>query len=139
MNPQKDPMPLRDLPQYLESLKENNSFGDGPVVDMGQIISEEPYWYKRFAYAAAACLLIGAGFFTYSSIPNRNITIVIEANNASPQAIADIVSDGGGQIISVKQNEDSTYEVKLFALKNINSFIERLRKNKTLKDVQLEK
>ena len=69
----------------------------------------------------------------------RNITIVIEANNASPQAIADIVSDGGGQIISVKQNEDSTYEVKLFALKNINSFIERLRKNKTLKDVQLEK
>jgi hypothetical protein len=42
----------------------------------------------------------------------------------------------GGTIISVKQNSDSSYEVKIDKLWNVKSFIESLRKNKDVNKVE---
>jgi hypothetical protein len=54
----------------------------------------------------------------------------------NPESISEMVSSSGGTIISVKQNSDSSYEVKIEKLKNVKSFIENLRKNKDVKKVE---
>ena len=52
----KDPMNLKDLPGYIKSLQENGSYGDA-VVNMGQITTVRPNYFRKFAVAATVCLL----------------------------------------------------------------------------------
>ena len=120
----KDPMNLKDLPGYIKSLQENGSYGDA-VVNMGQITTVRPNYFRKFAVAATVCLLF-VGVVAYNS--TQEITIV--AKGASSQNISDMVSDNGAQIVSIEQNEE-TYKVRVFALR-LNSFLEKLRKNKDI-------
>jgi hypothetical protein len=50
--------------------------------------------------------------------------------------LLNVTYHSGGTVVSVKQNPDSTYEVKINKLKNTKSFIESLRKNKDVKKVE---
>ena len=132
MTQQNDPMPLKDLPGYIRSAREEGQGDYVPVVEMGQIIAPRTNnWVKTIGYAAAACLLlmIGGVYATTSSI-------IVSIDN--PQAIANIVADNGGKVFSVKQEEDGTYKVRVFSLKRMSSLIEGLRKNKELKKVEAE-
>lgn len=127
-------MPIEGLPGYLKSVKNNGIDQDNiPVVDMGQIIDDRPNWFKRVAYATSICLFIGLATLAY----NKSFTIVVQSDS-DPNMLSEIVSEGGGKAYSVIQKEDNTYEIKFFTLKNINSFIKRLRENKELKKVELE-
>jgi hypothetical protein len=67
----------------------------------------------------------------------KEVTVVIAANDTTPDFIANIVSVGGGKVVSVTQTEDDTYEVKMSLRKNVNSFLDWLRKNKDVKRVEL--
>jgi hypothetical protein len=132
MTQQNDPMPLKDLPGYIRSAREEGQGDYVPVVEMGQIITPRTNnWAKTIGYAAAACLLLMAGglYATTSSI-------IVSIDN--PQAIANIVADNGGKVFSVKQEENGTYKVRVFSLKIMSSLIEELRKNKDLKKVEAE-
>jgi hypothetical protein len=66
----------------------------------------------------------------------KEVTVVIAANDVNSDFITGIVSVGGGKVMSVKQNGD-TYEVKLSLRRNVNSFLDWLRKNKDVKGVEL--
>lgn len=123
-------MNLKDLPGYIRSIRAGG-VEESPVVNMGQIVSR-PNWTKRFAFAVAFCLL---GLIVYSSIPS-NITVVVDAPGVD---ISRVIEDGGGRIISVSRNDDSTYSIRLATRKNVKAFLDLLRKNKDVRNVELER
>lgn len=132
-----DNLPLENLPEYLKNHRNGDPNGS-PVIGMGQIVVPRTHWVQNIAFFAAAFLIISvASVTTYNTILTRNFTVVLDTNNASPELISSLVKDNGGQIVSVKQNGDSTYEVKLTTRKNINALLDLLRKNKDVKRVEL--
>jgi len=132
-------MPLEDLPDYLRSLKNSGSLGDGTVVDMGTIVSPRRNWLLTVSYLSAAFLIVSAAALTtYNTLSAQNATVVLYANNIDKDAISKIMSDAGGRIVSVEQKNDSTYKVKFSTKKSLSSLIDWLRKNKDIKKVELE-
>lgn len=133
-------MPLRDLPEYIKSIRESGQTDYVPVVDMGRIIDAGPSggWINKFAYAAAALFLVSAGTLTYAVATTRSITIT-GGDDISSQAIANMVAESGGRVFSTRQNTDGTHEIRVFTFGKIDSFLEQLRENKDLKRVELRK
>jgi hypothetical protein len=131
-------MSLENLPGYLKSLKEKGSTGNAPVVDVGQISSpKRPYVRWLAAFVMLMALGVG-GAITYD-VMSRPVTVVVDIDKGvSPsQLFSQIASESEGQILAVKQTEESTYEIKV-APKNRHSFLEWLRKNKSIKKAELQ-
>jgi len=129
------PMPLKDLPEYIKSVRENGQTDDIPVVDMGRIIADPPLRPRFFTYAAAACLfLMVGGMVTYGAAASKSITIV--AADADSAVIAKMVKEGGASVVSVEQ-DDRTYKVRVFTLK-MNSLLDNLRRNRNLERVDAD-
>lgn len=132
-----DPLPLQDLPEYLKTHRNGDPSGS-PVIGMGQIVAPRSNWLRNLSLATAACVVLGlGGIATYNLVTPKEVTVVIAANDANPDFIAGIVSVGGGKVMSVTQTESDTYEVKLSLRRNVNSFLDWLRKNKDVKRVEL--
>jgi hypothetical protein len=105
----KKPMDLKNLPEYLRSVRDQDD-APAPVVNMGQIIVPQRKSYFPQIAIAASLLIASSGLFAYNAtIPGQH-TVTIEAE---PQTITEIVSEIDADIISVKQNPDSTYDVKM--------------------------
>lgn len=133
-----DHISIKDLPNYLENNKHNSS-GKSPVVGMGQIIveKEEYNWARKIGVVTIIVIfMMTSTLIVYDSMTTKNITVTVSANNTSPKDISKILSDGGGQVISVKKNDDLSYEVKLTTKKNKSSFINWLKKNKEVKYIE---
>jgi hypothetical protein len=133
-----DPMPLKNLPGYLKSLRENNSVGgDAPVVDMGNIVTPIP-WGRYMTYVTAACLFLSAGILTYNNVFNtKNVTLVISAKDSDIQSVSNALAGNGGKVLSIEKNEYGEYEVKMLT-KNVNWLLDRLRRNKEFNKVEVE-
>lgn len=132
-----DPLPLQDLPEYLKNHRNGDPNGS-PVIGMGQITKPRSNLFRNLSLATAACVVLGlSGIATYNLMSPKEVTVVIAANDANPDFIAGIVSVGGGKVMSVTQTESDTYEVKLSLRRNVNSFLDWLRKNKDVKRVEL--
>jgi hypothetical protein len=84
------------------------------------------------------CFILSAAVLTYNLISTQNFTVVADINENSDQTIQNIVSDSGGKIVSVKQNEDAIYEIKLDTRKSKRSFLDKFRKNKNVKKAILK-
>ena len=138
MSNQDKPMPLRDLPAYLDSVRERGQGDDIPVVDMGMIVdAPKPFnWSRAAAYSAAACLMVAVGVAGYAAAYTRSITIA--AGEVGPQQVAEMVSQEGGRVFSVKKNEQGDYEVKVFTFQKMSAFLDRLRENKNLEGVEVD-
>jgi len=137
-----EPMSLEDLPQYLKNQRENGSTGNSPVVNMGQIMVPQRTsgikWVERFVYAAIMFVALGVGgMITYDVMTPQQFTVIVDSDTGI-SAIPTIVSDSGGEVIAVKQNADSTYEVKVSTHKSSHSFLEWLRNNKDVKKAKLK-
>jgi hypothetical protein len=130
-----DPLPLQDLPEYLKTHRNGDPNGS-PVIGMGQIVAPRSNRLRNLSLAAACVLLGLGGIATYNLVTPKEVTVVIAANDVNSDFITGIVSVGGGKVMSVKQNGD-TYEVKLSLRRNVNSFLDWLRKNKDVKRVEL--
>lgn len=136
----KKPMSLENLPQYLESLRRGGKADESLVVDMGRIVQPTTSLFKKITSIAIFCLFLGvSSIVTYNLISTKNITVVLDTNNITPQNVSKIISDIGGRVVSVEQNENSTYKVEVDKLKNVKLFLEGLRKNKDINKVDLEK
>jgi hypothetical protein len=117
-----NPMNLKDLPEYIKSLQESGSSGD-MVVDIGRIVAPRSNLFRNLAFAGAFLLLSAVVAYNLAS---KDLTI---ATDMSPQALAVIVSENGGRVVSISENEDKTYRVRVLSF---GSFIEKLRKNKNI-------
>lgn len=128
-------MPLSQLPEYIKSLKESGSVGDGMVVDMGMIVSDEKprSWFRRSAYAIAACLFLAIGTMTFMA--SKSIKIVAE-KGVGYQTIANVVAEGGGHIVSMRKNDDNTYELRVLSFSRMSSFLDNLRRKEGLERVE---
>lgn len=128
-------MPLSQLPEYIKSLRESGSVGEGVVVDMGMIVDDEKpkIWLRRSAYAAAACLFLAAGMLTFMA--SKSIKIVAE-KGVGYQTIANVVAEGGGHIVSMKKNDDNTYELRVLSFNRMSSFLDNLRRKEGLERVE---
>jgi hypothetical protein len=130
-----DQLPIQDLPEYLKNHRNGDQNGS-PIIGMGQIVAPRSNWSRNLG-VATACFLLGlGGIAAYNLVVPKEVTVVIAANDVNSDFITGIVSVGGGKVMSVKQNGD-TYEVKLSLRKNVNSFLDWLRKNKDVKRVEL--
>lgn len=128
-------MPLKDLPDYIKSIRENGQTYS-PVVDMGRIVADPPLRPRFFSYAAVACLLLTVGgMMTYGVAASKSITIVADDVDAS--VIAEMVKEGGASVVSVKRDEDKTYKVRVLTLK-MNSLLDNLRRNRSLERVDAD-
>lgn len=134
-----NPMPLENLPGYLRSNKDENA-GSSPVVSMGQIIVPKSPWPKRVAFAMLMCMVLGTGgIVTYDAMSTNQLTVIVNLDSGVDPSLAmsKIAFDSGGQITSFKQNEDSTYEVKVKTRKSRRSFLEWLRDKKGVEKAEL--
>jgi len=131
-------MNLNKLPQYLESIRSGGKVDEGVVVDIGQIVSPSSFnWRRNSAFAITACLLLVIGSaVTYTNLVENKITVIMSTNNLSAENVLQLVSLTGGQVVNVKQKEDYTYELRIERLKNVKSFLESLRKNKDINNVE---
>ena len=131
-----DPMSLKDLPEYLKSIKAKGDVGDVPVVDMGQIVVPQRSYLKWSLAAMLMFVALGGGVATYNSMSTNQLTVIMDVDNGAN--LSQIVSDSGGEAISVTQKEDSTYEVKVNTRKSRSAFLEWLRNNRNVKKAELE-
>lgn len=131
-----DPLPLQDLPEYLKTHRNSDPNGS-PVIGMGQIVAPQSKWPQRIVFAATAFMMLGVAAAALTIVSPKDVTVVIAASDVNPEFIAGIISEGGGKVVSVKQNGDDTYEVKMSLRRNVNSFLDWLRKNKDVKRVEL--
>lgn len=138
MNDQDKPMPLSELPAYLNSVRERGQGDYVPVVDMGRIVDAggSTVWFRRVGYAAALFMLLAGGFLTYAVSATREITIVSDGMGAMD--ISGVVSNEGGRVISVRKDEEGAYRVRVFAFGGVKSLVERLRENRGLDRVELK-
>lgn len=133
----KQPMSLENLPQYIKSLKENGDTGGSNLVSVGQIVVPKRSYLKTSIIVL--CFFIGVGSaLTYNHLSTNQFTVVVDMDKGinTPQSITKIVTDSGGQVIAVKQNDDLTYEVKIATRKSRHSLLERFRKNKDVKNAE---
>ena len=145
MAPQnKKPMSLENLPEYLKSLKENGGGTGSPIVNTGQIVTNSNSsmgWLQVTVFAMLFCMILGmGGMMTYTMMSTKNIIINVEINQSDnpSQIIQKIVSESGGEVISIEQNEDSSYQVKIATRKSRRSFLDLFRGNKDVKKAELE-
>lgn len=130
----KEPMPLSDLPDYIKSIRNEGQGDYVPVVDMGMIVTNDSSWLRSIAYATAMCVAFSlCVVFIMSS--TRDICIT---SDASSNDVVDLISQDGYNVISVKQNENGDYKLRVFTFSGSESLIERLRKNKGFKKVEIE-
>ncbi len=123
-------MPLENLPEYLKSLKEQGSYGDSPVVQVGYIEDAPKKSWTGWLVATALLLAVGVGGATiYQQSQPNNITYVvdIDQNLNANQAIPAIFANSGGDVVEVKKTEGvATYEVTVSTHEDKRSFLERL-------------
>lgn len=132
------PMPLEDLPEYLKSAREGNT-GSAPVVGMGRIV-EPPQKSNWLQHSLVALLLFCAvgmgGMVAYNVMSPDQFTVIVDMND--PTSIQRIVSDSGGEIIAVKQNDEDTYEVQVSTRKSRRSFLDWIRGKRDVKRATLD-
>jgi hypothetical protein len=116
-------MNLKDLPNYFDSLKEEDRYTTSVLVDMGRI--ESSNIFRNSILFSSFCVAL---FFIAFSSFSENITLTTDL---SAQELSLLVSDNGGRIVSIEQNEDKTYKIKVLTFWK-NSFLDRLRKNKDI-------
>lgn len=132
MKENEKPMPLSELPGYMDSLRRSGQGDYVPVVDMGRIVDAPSPWIRRMAYMSAACaLLMAGGLYTFAS--SREIRIRSAEGESS---ITDIIAEGGGRVISVRKDTEGAYRVRVFAFGGIRSLVERLKERKELESVE---
>lgn len=138
MNDQNKPMPLSELPSYLNSVREKGQGDYVPVVDVGRIVDPggSTVWFRRAGYMAAFCVLLVGGALTYGIASTREITIVSDGGGRG--SISDMIAEEGGRVISVRQEENGVYKVKVFTFGGVRSLVERLKGKKDFKRVELE-
>lgn len=133
-------MSLEDLPEYLKNARQHGETGS-PIVNTGQIVTTNTSsvsWIHMMALGFLMLITIGTGIITYNSMSTRNIIINIDIDNGNVDKISKIVSDGGGEVLSVDQKDDDTFEVKVKTRKSRKSFLDFLRGNEDVKKAELE-
>jgi hypothetical protein len=136
MSDKDKPMPLSELSGYIDSVRRDGQGDFVPVVEMGMIEDDRAFRWIRFAvYASAACVLVAAGGFFAVSASTESVAISSELD---AKAVAGIVSGEGGRVFSVVKNEDGTYRVRFFSLRDSRSLLERLKANKEFESVELK-
>jgi hypothetical protein len=125
------PMPLSDLPEYIEHVRRNGQ-DDVPVVDVGRIIQKKAFSFAKLA--AAACLIVGlTGFYIASS--TRQITIT--SSNMDFQEVAKMVNDEGGNVLSARW-EEGKYKIRVFTFRKMNLFMSDLSEKARIEGMEVE-
>lgn len=137
----KNPMSLEDLPEYLKNARQHGE-GGSPVVNTGQIVSTNTSsgsWFQTMALAFLMVITVSLGsFITYNAMSTKNIIINIDVANGNAEKISKIVTDGGGEVLSMEQKDEDTFEVKVATRKSRRSFLDWLRGNKDVQKAELE-
>lgn len=122
----KKPMNLKDLPSYFDNLKEEDRYTTSVLVDIGRIESPRSNIFKNTILFSSLCVAL---FFIAFSSFSQNVTLTTDLN---AQELSSLVSNNGGRVVSIEQNEDKTYRIKVFTFWK-NSFLERMRKSENIK------
>lgn len=125
------PMPLSELPGYVEHARKHGQGDYVPVVEMGTIVDERPSlnWRLPLAFASAFCLFVAV----YSFNSAGEIRIV---SDLGASEVTSIVSDEGARVFSVRKEADGTYRLRVFSAGGFRSLVERLKKNDDLEKVE---
>lgn len=138
----KKPMPLEDLPGYFNSVREKGQTGSSPVVDIGRIdTGSNGIGWSKIILGLIVCIGLGFGSFaTYDSMSTKEFTLLVDlSENADAlNMLPELMSKNGGEILTVSQQEDSTYLVKVSTRKNKRLFLEWLTQNKNVDKVKIK-
>jgi hypothetical protein len=137
------PMPLNKLPEYLKSLQEHENPQSSCVIDMGRIVdaTQDVNWTQRIVFSLTVLLVFAFSSFTiYNFFDTEQMTVVMNLTKDSDpfETIPKIISDSGGKILSVKQQKDSSYEVKLSTRKSKSLLLQWLRKNSEVETAEIK-
>lgn len=117
-------MPIKNLGKYLKHLQKDNSFGDGVVVDMGNIKNNNN-WIKQLSIVTLLCFVLAGGYLSYNNLTTENVTLRI-SSNMLPEDIKNLLKEEGINVFSLEQSSN-VYEVKI-KTRNLSILLEKLRK-----------
>lgn len=123
------PMPLSDLPGYIESVRGKGQ-DEVPVVEMGRIVQRKTFPLGMFA--ASILMIVVAGAYISSS--TRQITINGEVDF---QDVARMVNDEGGSVLSVRK-EEGKYKIRVFTFRRMNLFMNGLSEKAQAEGMEVE-
>lgn len=124
------PMPLSDLPGYIESVRGKDQ-DEVPVVEMGRIVQRKTFPLGMFA--ASILMIVVAGAYISSS--TRQITINGEVDF---QDVARMVNNEGGSVLSVRKEEEGKYKIRVFTFRRMNLFMNGLSEKAQIEGIQVE-
>lgn len=132
------PINLKNLPDYLRKLRDENRTDDSLVVDMGKITNQNSYRQAlKFGTMFSICLIFIVGFLEYKKIINKNNIIIMEVKEEikKTEDIEKIALEFGGV---VSTNKNNIYEIKVDRSKNINLLVEKLKRNIDIKKIDIK-
>lgn len=97
-------------------------------------------WAQRIVFSLLICLLFGiGGLMVYDLTCTKQVTVRVDIEQgADPfETIPKIVSNGG-RIISVRQADDNTYEIKVVTRKTKQGFLDWLLQSDKVKNAELK-
>ncbi len=123
-----DPIPLKNLPDYLKSPQNS-----GCVVDMGMIMPEK----KRswFIPSIIACFILATtiGITTYNYAMPQEITVAVTLDNGDINSLTKMIAniDKDAKVITVTKKENGIHELKISTRKSKRIFLDSLKKNES--------
>lgn len=121
MKNEQKPMPLEQLPDYINSLKAKGEIANC-VVDMGMIKPEKTFNWSR--PILAFCLILGfsTSLFTYNLLQPQELIVSV---NSDIQTIEKIVAeiDNNAKVVDFTKKGNKIHEVKISTKKNKQAFL----------------
>ena len=135
----KNPMSLEDLPEYLKNAREKGETG-APIVNTGQIVTttnNSPSWFQGTLIALLLIVTLGLGsMITYNAMSKQNIIINIDIANGDVEKISKIITDAGGEVLSIDQKSNDSFEVEIKTNKSKKFFLDWLRGKENVRKVE---
>ncbi len=98
-------------------------------------------WAQRIIFGMLIGLVFTVGsLMVYDLTATKYLTVTVDIEQgADPfQTLPRIVKDSGGRVISVKQTNDSRYEIKVVTRRDRQTFLEWLCRDRDVKRAELE-
>lgn len=126
---------LDKLPEVLKQQRDNNTFDENLVVDMGKVLPEKNQLLFTPILVAFILMITSslAIFYTLKN-ENRTVTVVLKEKNDDPH---EILIENGIKDYELEQTSEG-FVVRLGRMENFKLFLEKMRQEKNVESIKIQ-
>lgn len=126
---------LDKLPEFLKKQKENNTFDENLVVDMGKVLPEKTQpLFTPILVAFILMITSSLAIFYTLKNENRTVTVVLKEKNNDPH---EILIENGIKDYELEQTSEG-FVVRLGRRENFKLFLEKMRQEKSVESIKIQ-